>query len=514
MSISQEPVDFNLVFNQLKARPIIINDVMESSQEEKDNLKSLIYTRYNSDLLSNLPSCACGSGFENENTGITGQYNIGVICPNCNTAVKAEFDQVIEPLIWLRAPKGVKGLINPIIWTMLCKEFNVSDFKTMIWLCDSSYRVNSTKKTALEITLQKMLEDTGIRRGYNSFIDNFDYLVDFLFTNAETRSKTKTKKVEQNPLKDLLQTYKNCIFSKYLPLPNKSLLVIEETNLGTFVDPIIVGAIDAILTVAGIESTLFQHSQTVKENRTIRALVELANFNDNYMKSGLAGKPGIFRKHEFGSRVNWGFRAVITSLTDQHDYDELHIPWGIGIAVFRYHIMNKLFKMGYTINAAIHLLNFHAKNYSPLLDSIFKELIDETKPTYDPVTKRELKGIQCTLGRNPSLHRGSLQTLRITKIKTDVHIPTISLSILIVRALGADFDGDECNCMLLLDNTMVGQMKDFAPHKSVLNLDKPKAISGIISMPKPVVSSISSYLDVKDPVDPEKFDRMKSLFIG
>jgi hypothetical protein len=514
MSISQEPVDFDLIFNQLKSKPIIINDVMGSSQEEKDNLKSMIYTRYNSDLLSNLPSCACGSGFENENTGITGQYNIGVICPNCHTAVKAEFDQVIEPLIWLRAPKGVKGLINPVIWTMLCKEFNISDFKTMKWLCDSSYRSASSKKSALEIVLQKMLDDTGIRRGYNSFIDNFDFIIDFLFTNTDTRSKTKSKRVERDCLKELLKIHRNCIFSKYLPLPNKSLLVIEETNLGTFVDPIIVGAIDAILTVAGIESALFQHSLTVKENRTIRALIELANFNDNYMKSGLAGKPGIFRKHEFGSRVNWGFRAVITSLTDQHDYDELHIPWGIAIAVFRYHVMNKLFKMGYTINSAIHLLNFHAKNYSLLLDNIFKELIDEAKPSVCPLTGRLLKGIQCTLGRNPSLHRGSLQTLRITHIKTDVNIPTISLSILIVRALGADFDGDECNCMLLLDNSMVEQMKDFAPHKSVLNLDKPKAVSAIISMPKPVISSISSHLDVKEPVDPEKYERMKSLFIA
>lgn len=420
MSISQELVNFNEVFSQLKSPPVIINDVMESSQDEKDKLKALIFTMYNSDLLSNLPSCDCGSGFENEKTGITGQYNIGVVCPNCGTAVKSQFDQTIEPVIWMRAPNGIKGLINPIVLTMLTNRFSISDFKTIRYLCDSQYKLPNKIPAIV-----KQLDEAGIKCGYNYFIDNFDRIIKFLFDNIKLKtSKLNTK----DYLKDLLQVSRGCIFSKYLPLPNRSLLVIEETNVGTYVDPIIVGAIDAIQTIASIDSSLYQHSVKVKENRTVKTLFELSNFNDSYLKSGLAGKPGIFRKHIFGTRVNWGFRAVITSLTDKHEYDEIHIPWGVAVAAFRYHVLNKLYRMGYTTNAAISFLNQHAKKFHPLLNNIFKGLIADSPD----------KGIPATLGRNPSLHRSSIQKIRVTYVKEDVQINTISLSIIIIKGLGAD----------------------------------------------------------------------------
>lgn len=38
----------------------------------------------------------------------------------------------------------------------------------------------------------------------------------------------------------------------------------------------------------------------------------------------------------------------------------------------------------------------------------------------------------------PSLERGSVQLTRITKVKTDPDIPTVSISILIVKGLNAD----------------------------------------------------------------------------
>lgn len=495
MSVSQKLVNFNELFARLNSQPIIINDVMETSEEEKDNLKKLIYTRYNSDLLSNLPSCECGTGANGEQQGITGEYNIGVFCSNCQTTVKSPIEQTIEPILWMRAPKGVLKLINPIVWTMLNNRFSKSNFKIIQWICDTTYRP-STKTPAVLDSVQRL----GIQRGYNYFIENFDFIINALFDMKEFQLP---KRGSRDYLRELITISRDCVFTDYLPLPNKSLLIIEDTNVGTYVDPIIVGAIDAIQTIASIDSSMSQHSIRVKENRTIKTIVVLADFNDNYTKNGLAEKAGIFRKHVFGTRSNFSFRAVISSITDEHEYDEIHIPWGVATSVFRYHLMNKLLKMGYNVNNAIGFLNEHAKKYSKVIDDIFVDLIANSPR----------KGIVSTLGRNPSLHRGSLQLVRITKIKTDVYVPTISISILTVRNLNADFDGDECNFFLALDEVMAHEMRHLLPHKSVFDLNEPKAVSNGLNMPKPVIASISGWIHDQERVDPVKLKKMEELFI-
>jgi len=42
---------------------------------------------------------------------------------------------------------------------------------------------------------------------------------------------------------------------------------------------------------------------------------------------------------------------------------------------------------------------------------------------------------------SPSLLRGSMQLLYITKVKTDTAVRSISLSVLVLRNFNADFDG-------------------------------------------------------------------------
>lgn len=73
---------------------------------------------------------------------------------------------------------------------------------------------------------------------------------------------------------------------------------------------------------------------------------------------------------------------------------------------------------------------------------------------------------------------------------------------------------DEVNCMLLLDNKLSNDMRYLDPHMSVLNLDKPRAISANLSMPKPVVSSISGYISVEETPDPYKLEKMQELCIS
>lgn len=373
MPIYQRLIPMDTLFNQLKAPPIIVNDLLNATDDEKKGIRELITTRYASDMLSILPSCQCGA--------TKGEFVLGDVCDECGTQVHSVVDEDIEPLVWFRVPVGVTKLINPSVWIMLKNRFKKSGFSILQWICDTTYRA-----TVKQPKVINDLVDLGIQRGYNNFVENFDSILGLLFNMKDFR----LKRGQTDYLQNLLRDYRHCVFSSYLPLPNKSLLVIEKTNVGIYIDPTIIGAIDAIEMVVSIDSPLSEHTLRVKENRTVKAMVKLSEFCENFIKTNMSGKPGIYRKHTFGSRTHFSFRAVVTSLTNAHRYDEIHVPWGIGITAFRPHLINKLLRRGFDHNAAIGFLYGHVEKYHPMLDEIFKELLAES-PT---------GGAPCILQRN------------------------------------------------------------------------------------------------------------------
>lgn len=351
------------MFSQLREPPLIVNDLLNSTDDEKNKVRELITTKYSSDMLSVLPTCQCGE--------TSGEYSIGVKCPICNTTVHSVIDENIEPLLWFRAPKGVHALINPIIWIMLKNRFKKSGFSIIQWVCDTTYRPT--------VRQPKIIDDLlylGIQRGYNNFIENFDKIIEVLFNLKDF----KVKRTKIDYLYLLIKENRDKIFSNYLPLPNRSLLIIEKTNLGIYVDRTVLGAIDAIDMVVNIDSELLDLSVRVKENRTVKSIAKLSEFQEGFIKTNLSGKPGVYRKHTFGSRTHFSFRTVVTSLTGDHKYDEIHIPWGVGITAFRTHLMNKLLRRGMSHNSAVGFLYGHVEKYSPMLDEIFNELIAEQMP--------------------------------------------------------------------------------------------------------------------------------------
>jgi len=490
MGVALEPTNFDdLFFNRTRQEPVIINDFSETSDEDKKALNRLIYTKYSTDdLLSNMPHCECGKTF--------GKPLQGVACPNCHTLVESPMEQELEPIVWIRAPNGVHKLMNPIIWTMLNNKFKRSGFEIIRWICDTTYKPPSLRVPPVMDAVQSI---PGLQRGYNNFIENFDSIIAALF---ELRV-FKPAKGKIDPLQILLRDFRDCVFSSYLPVPNRSLLVVEESHVGTYVDPIVTGAVDAIRTMASIDSAVSSHSIRTKENRTVKTIAQLAEFYDGLYRLTLAKKEGLMRKHVFAGRANFSFRAVISSLTDAHEYDELHIPWGIGVSLLRIHLLNKLFRLGWGLNQAIAFLNEHSQKYHPLLDQLFKELIAESP----------YKGIPVIFQRNPSLERGSAQAKFITLVKTDPLDPTVSLSILAVVGYNADFDGDQLNGTMTLDLLTTEALQRLAPHMSTFDLNEPRKVSKNLSMPKPVVASISSWAHspAADIADPEKLARMMAL---
>lgn len=99
----------------------------------------------------------------------------------------------------------------------------------------------------------------------------------------------------------------------------------------------------------------------------------------------------------------------------------------------------------------------------------------------------------------PSLLQGSAQMLYITKFKTEPLDMTCGISVLICKAPNADFDGDELNFTMLLDNNIAEEFTSFAPYFNAQSAGKPYEISGYLTLLSPSYGILSNYVLDKSP---------------
>lgn len=416
MAIIQQLVNFDELFHQLPEYPVILNELRNNNRDDRVYINNLLYTKFTNEMLSTVPQCQCGN--------LKGEYCIGDRCDKCGKTVENVSNKSLEPIVWFRAPKGISGLLSPIIYTILRERMLINEFSILDYFLDTQYRPKNTLNVPNAL---KIIEAAGVKRGYNNFIDNFDTYVDIFLTAT---AKNKIKRVNGlDTLRKLIFDNRDKMISQYLPLPNKALLIFDSSNNNSLY--VYAGMIDAkniVESLLGIDTPEVQIRQSVKENRVGRKIGKLAMFYQKYMADIISKKPGIFRKHILGSRTYFSGRAVISSITEKHNYDEVYLPWGVGVTILRPHLINKLSKLGHTLNQSIGIIYNSVNKYNPLIDSLIKEIISETRDG----------GIYAIVHRNPSLLHGSAQRCKITRVKTDPNDNTMSFGILIVKAPNAD----------------------------------------------------------------------------
>lgn len=423
MGIYAQLIDYDEEFASLPFEPVVVNDYDTSNPDEKEQLDRHLYTHYqNTDTIEEAAACDCGA--------ITGVYNLDVLCDICNTTVQGTTDKPIHSVLWIRAPDGVPSLFSPAAWMILEPALRVKEFNFLDYLTNTGYRcdLDQIKSRETRKKIDRLIQ-RDLPRGFSAFVTHFDEIIDFLFSAGIIDSN----KANKGELWEFIQQNKHLFFPKHLPLPSKICFVIESTTSGIYIDKPLGMAMDAVLTMASIRSSKYPLKPAVVQNRVAKTIRELAAFYDVYTKKRVAQKPGMIRRHVLGSRLHFTGRGVITSLSDPHDYDEIHIPWGMAAQLFKYHIVNKLLKRGYSANQALEFVYSNVLRYNPVMDEIFQELIAEA-----PLNQFGKGGVVCSLARNPTLQRGSMQYLRITKVKTDVHVNTISLSVGVLAAPNAD----------------------------------------------------------------------------
>ena len=455
-----------------------------------------IYVRHTPDMLSNEPSCADGC--------TKGEYRVNTVCPHCHTVVARVVGEDLELNSWIRAPHGVTALINPVVWTMLSERFSIGSFNLIQYLTDPLYRVPENQAGKfLPITEQLPFE-----RSLNYFIAHWKDIKDFLFSLNIFKSRVKGR-VTTDFLRKMLDENPDCLFPHKLPIPHRSTLVVEDgTSGGVYLDEFTPKAINAVLTMAGIDTPSAKGEITsrlsLRESRAVRTVARLAEYYYYVCSKRLAKKEGIFRKHVFATRSHFSFRAVVGSITEPHHHEQIYIPWGVATSVFQVHLINRLYRLGFTPNEAQDLLHRHATMHHPLLEYLFKELIDNAP---DP----RKRGIAATLNRPPSLKRGSIQAVFISRVKNPDEGQTVSMSIQIVRPLNADFDGDALQFTLALDGYIANALKNLAPYKNSFSLDNIRAISQALEHSKTVVATTSNWMETEEPLDPTILARMMAL---
>ena len=418
--------DFDLEFKKV-SNPIIVNDIPYITAEEKENFSKIILTTYESDVLSSIPSCFKGC--------LTGAHYLNSFCPNCGTEVKLPTDGDIDNNVWIRIPDGFIGFIHIRVWVQITQILNPKGYNILEWMTNSSAIIpkNASKDTLKRINY---LEARHWPRGINGFIENFDEFINILLTPL-----FKPKEIE---FCTYLKSIKDRIFSKYIPMPVKAMLIYEKTQVGAYADNrFIDGAINAARNIASISvprTRPLSHKQI--ESRLFNVISHLVNYYTINIKEGFTKKSGWFRGQVFRSRSHFAARGVITSINEPHCYEEVHIPWAQGLELFKVHLVSKLYAAGWSFIEAFSLIESNGNVYVPLLDNLLKEIIAEGEPIERISEPMEINmpkaGLECLIQRNPSLARGSALCQYITKVKTDLTDKTIGFGVLNTRHPNAD----------------------------------------------------------------------------
>lgn len=395
----------------LKKPPVLVNDLDIRYPEDLEILNKYLLTTYESATFSMIPSCDCGQ--------LMGGYLRGKTCPHCQSEVLSHTEVPIESNLWINVPEGVHAFITPIAYHKLKLAFDSGNIDVLRWLTDIHYKGNFNENDVIV-----KLRERGVKRGYNNFIEHFWEYIDILLE----RKMYSSVNGERKTIKQWLLDHKDDLFTPVIGLPNRIALVVEKVPTGRFSEvEKYGGVVEAALAIASLKTRIDPPTQLIRESAAVKCVQLLSNYYSSQYKNSLGQKEGLIRKQICGSRMPFTGRNVISSIHDVHEYDELHIPWGQAIGLLEIHLFNKFLRDGYTPNEAMQEIRTSVNCFNPRIRHYFDELLAESP----------YKGLPCCFNRNPTLLRGSIQQLYITKIKNHVNDITISLSCLILSLFNA-----------------------------------------------------------------------------
>jgi len=359
----------------------------------------------------------------------------GMICPKCHTVVSKDMEAAdghLRHRVFITCPDTIPGWLNPQIYRILSRWLTYGEARSKINLLDNIIDPSAP--------LQPELEGVVLGRGFTYLYHNFDRLMEyFLLHHKKMSDKAGTDpKTGMSKMRYFLQRNRDRVFCRYLPIMASALHPIimsdgTNPNRQRYVDRNTKHILTAINALSYLRYSPRKrvHRQDYVEETAFTAFKEHIAYLEDISTRQLSKKKSLPRRHIFGARLHLTFRGVIVPIYGDHEYDDLYLPWQIAVNLFRVDILGRLID-DYGMTHADATMKHQAalQIYDADIHQLLNNFIEECP----------YKGIPNLFGRNPSLKRGSLQLLFITKIKTDVKDKSIELSTLVISDPNADFD--------------------------------------------------------------------------
>lgn len=465
-------VDFEHVLSQCPIDPIFANDLEVTTTEGREKLNRLIMTKYSNDTLSNVPSCECGNLF--------GPEHLNEICEVCGDTCETMLNRPVYPMVWLRAPGDVKAFINPSVWYDLSKTMNKAGCDDLEWLTNPKY----VPEGKLSIRIQR-LQEQGVGRGINFFVDNFESVMRAYIAAWRTRGdKPRPEREAFIDYCELLIARPNYIFSKYLPMPSRTTIVMEESNEQRYLEKNIAELTNPMMMLIRADQSSRRNNLGIMEQKTVSAIKQFYPFYIQFCKDIMSKKPGMLRKNIAGAKVGNTARAVIVSNHGPHRYDEIHFPWKASISLFRIHLYNLCLKDDLTPKQTFQLFLESATKCTDRMSNYLDELLRLAGPD----------GIEVIMNRTPTLSRLSICMHRILKILKDPRMASIVIGVLAIKQYNADFDGDAMAVYHPVDQRHTNRFKPFMQHHSILCMRNPRKFASTANLPDACARLVTNYL--------------------
>ena len=373
-------------------------------------------------------SCRCGT--------IEGEFNLGILCSKCNTKVTYKgLNLSREGWIDLHYP-----IVNPLFYRYIRKIIGKTNLDKILAF-KSKLDLNGNM-----ITNPIIYPYDGI--GMINFIDHFQEVLDAFFL--------KKKKKLPNDYNFIMENQELLFIEKFPVISSKlrpALMInndLDYHEINNFYNGLIKNA-NTLKDLTELEETEINVNSLLNKNQ------ELVNSVSDALVDELITKDGYIRNSLFGSRLNFSSRLVITPLSGEYSMNELVLPYVAGMELLKPLIVRKIRLLKkVNIFKASQIWQQGLLKFDKFLHKIMSDIIKSSN-------------VGVLLNRNPTINLGSILFLKIGAIKEDYNDLTSSISNLLLTLLGADYDGDVLNHVVVFGEEFNELFKPFRPSQLIIN---------------------------------------------
>lgn len=426
-------------------------------------------------------SCKCGK--------LKGTMNNGHVCQDCNSVCKYVDDdfnrygwvvlrngyKVIHPTLF----ENVKSIIGPQILENIIKfkdEANEDGFATRV--------VDPNSKS-----LDKY---DGI--GMTEFCNKIDEILEFFSTKIK---KSKPAKYEEYLH---VMKHRDCLLTDSIPVFTTFLRMINITG-----DKFVFvksnkwyNNIARCMQTINSNDNYYASRQKTKDSALYDLQTSITEIYNEILTT-ISKKKGSIRQL-MGGRYNFSARSVIIP-DPKLRIDEIRLSYSALVVLLEQTIVNILVK-----TYGISYIEAYKKWFKSQIkkdDIVFSiiENIIQSKP----------RGIEFIINRNPSINYGSLLQMYCVGINNDSYAMSVPLQIL--NTLGADFDGDCMNILLLLNKEFIAACEEvFNPANALMISRNDGLFSNDVNHFKDTIVNLNSFLHMgRDAYSEEEIEYIKSI---